>query len=368
MSLRYKGGVKLSDEVSKSWFCVFNNPEEHGFDFDPQEICDRVVNLWVDGFPTRSCAVIYCISVEGLKHLHVVLEDSKAMRFSAVKKVFPSMHIEPTKGNKEQAEDYIKKRGRWQEKGEQVLCSSSYGEIKGCQGARRDFEVVDELIKQGLTPGQIFDMNFAYRRYESMIKSAFFRFRASSVAVKRHVNVYWHVGESGSGKTYSYVEDCERLGEENVYLLNDYDNGGFDLYCAQSVLYMDEFRGQMKWSVLMNYLDGYKVQVHCRYGNGVALWDEVHITTVLPPEMVYKNMVDSNRGLDTYEQLRRRITAVVYHWFDNATGEYKKYALPMSQYVDYDNLKTVACSKILENGFFVLPDAEPNPFQFSFVK
>ena len=55
------------DEVrARSWFCVFNNPEEHGYAGTEQEICDNLVSAWVDNNPTRSCAVCYCVSADGL--------------------------------------------------------------------------------------------------------------------------------------------------------------------------------------------------------------------------------------------------------------------------------------------------------------
>ena len=63
----------LDDVRARSWFCVFNNPEEHGYVGTAQEICDNLVAAWVDEHPTRSCAVCYCVSAEGLKHCHVVL-------------------------------------------------------------------------------------------------------------------------------------------------------------------------------------------------------------------------------------------------------------------------------------------------------
>jgi len=251
------------------------------------------------------------------------------------------MHIEPTKGSKEQAEEYIQKRGKWQEKGEQVLYTARRGEIKGAQGQRRDLDIIEELLLQGMTPDEIFALSFPLRRYEKMVRQAFFDMRVKSVPPKREVSVYWHVGESGSGKTYGYVKDCELHGEDKVYLLTDYEKGGLDLYCGQPILYMDEFRGQMRFAQLMNYLDGYKVQLSCRYANAYALWDVVHITTILPPEMVYQNMVDSNRSVDTYEQLRRRIKAVIYHWKD-AEGNYHRFETPMQQYKDYETLKRQA--------------------------
>lgn len=350
----------MANDVSKSWFCVFNNPSEHGFVGTPEEIADAVAEAWVKDSPTRTCAVAYCISADGLHHCHAVLEDTKALRFSAVKKAFPAMHIEPTKGNKEQAEDYIQKRGKWQEKGEQVLYTARRGEIKGAQGQRRDLEIIEELLLQGKTPTEIFAMSLPFRKYEKMVRQAFFDMRAKAVPPKREVAVYWHVGESGSGKTYGYVQDCKTYGEDEVYLLTDYDKGGLDLYCGQRILYMDEFRGQLRFAQLMNFLDGYKVQIPCRYANGLALWDTVNITTIMPPEEVYKTMVENNRAIDTYEQLRRRITAVVYHWKD-ANGEYHSYEVPMEKYTGYADLKHEALASC-DGSFVEIQEAMDMPF------
>ena len=94
---------------------------------------------------------------------------------------------------------------------------------------------------------------------------------------------------------------------ESVYLMNDYSGGGLDLYQGEKILFMDEFRGQVRYSTLLNMLDGYRTQVHCRYNNVYALWTEVHITSVLPPEMVYNRMVTENKEVDTIQQLLRRL-------------------------------------------------------------
>lgn len=325
---------------ARSWFCVLNNPADHGFSGTPDEIAEQMKERWITDNPQRTCAVAFCVSAEGLPHCHAVFEDTKTMRFTAVQKLFPGMHIEVTKGNKDQAEDYINKRGKWQEKGENVLCVVRHGDIKGCQGRRRDFEIIDDLINQGLTPNEILEKSFSYRRYETMIKRAFFDKRMRETPILRDVKTFFHFGESGSGKTYMYVQLCEKYGADNVYLLTDYGKGGFDNYNGQPILCMDEFRGQIPFSQLMNLLDGYRVQIPCRYSNGYALWIEVHIFTVLPPEMIYKTMVEENRGIDTYEQLRRRIDFVVYHHREN--GEYKTFELPMEKYTNYDDLRRLA--------------------------
>lgn len=330
----------MSDDVSKSWFCVFNNPSEHGYDGTPAEIVDRLLNEWVDGHPTRTCAAAFCISKDGLPHIHIVLEDTKAMRFTSVKKTFPSMHIEPTKGNKNQAEDYIKKRGRFEEKGEQVIYVNQIGEIKGSQGSRRDLEIIEELILQGKTPCEIMDMSFSYRRYEKMIKDAYFAKRNKETPFVRSVTVVYHVGESGSGKTFVANKIVEKHGEDSLYFVNDYQNGGMDLYNGQPFLFMDEFRGQIPFFQLLAWLDCYKVQIHARFSNAYSLWNEVHISTVLPPENLYSNMVLENRDIDTKAQLFRRISTIVYHWKEN--DSYHSFSLPMKEYIDFKDLKNRA--------------------------
>jgi hypothetical protein len=326
----------MSDTVSKSWFCVFANPETHGYEGTAQEIVDKVIDCWMEDNPQRSCAVTYCISKDGLRHLHAVLEDTKAMRFSAVKKVYPSMHIEPTKGNKDEAEDYINKRGKFAEDGEEVIYSNRRGEIKGCQGQRRDLSVIDDMIEQGKTPNEIMGMSLSYRRYEKIIRDAYYHKRSKDTPIKREVRVYWHVGESRSGKSHEMVGLMEKHGEDNVYLVSDYKNG-FDRYNGEPYLFMDEFRGGMRYAQLLIILDGYKAQIPCRYSNAIALWNEVHITSVLPPERCYSKMVEDDRELDTVDQIKRRIDYVVYH--QKIGDDYSKVEIPMSAYTNYDEVK-----------------------------
>ena len=144
---------KENKKVSKSWFAVFNNPEEHGYGSrEPdlkgraREICERLKLEWCVT-ESRTGAWAYCIKhytghyphydetgrfvcyrlatteeekarvPPDLHHVHMVLEDSKAMRFSMVKSTYAQgMHFEGTKGNKQEAEDYIAKIGVYSEK------------------------------------------------------------------------------------------------------------------------------------------------------------------------------------------------------------------------------------------------------------
>ena len=164
----------MKDTVTKSWFAVLNNPAEHGYEGTPEEVCYRLRDEWLAGGTERTGAWAYCVSADGLPHIHMVLEDTKSMRFSAVKSSYAAgMHFEATKGSKAQAEAYIEKRPPFDEKGEKVICIVRHGEIKAAQGKRSDLDEIASLLDAGLTPEEIFQQEFRFRRYERMITAEY---------------------------------------------------------------------------------------------------------------------------------------------------------------------------------------------------
>lgn len=327
--------MEFKNEPSKSWFCEFNNPELHGFDGTPEEIVDKIIEIWTKDNPQRTCAVAYCISAKGLKHLHCVLEDKKSIRFSGIKKLFHGMNIVPTKGNKQQADDYINKRNKYAEKGEKVLLIKYHGEIQGRQGKRNDIETIEEFIQQGLTPNEIFDISLAYRKFEKITRDAYYRKRFKETPPKREISVYWHFGLSGTGKSYTYINLVEKYGEENIYMVSEYTNGFVDKYNGEPILFMDELRNEsLPYTLLLTIIGGYKSQIHSRYTNSYCLWNEVHITSIFPPDEMYKQMYLYKN--DTYEQLERRITFVIYHYKEN--GKFLTKEMTMEEYKKHTDL------------------------------
>ncbi|NLG04557.1 MAG: replication protein RepA [Clostridia bacterium] len=344
------------NEAYRSWFCVLNNPQET-YTGEAQNIAEQVLSEWVENQPTRTGAVAYCISADGLIHLHMVLEDSNKARFSAIKKAYPRAHIEPTKGNKEQAEDYINKNGKFTEKGEKVIYIAKYGQIRGVQGQRKDLNIIEDYINEGKTPTWVMKQQLAFRKYEKLINDAYYQKRNDETPFLRDVKCVWHVGSSGTGKSYYANIIVKEKGEDFIYFVTDYDTGAFDKYNGQELLFLDEFRGQIKYSKLLAMLQGYKTQIYARYSNKLALWNEVHITSVLPPERVYTRMVEENKDLDTYEQLRRRLYSIIYHW-KNDKGEYKSYEILAKEYKGLDDLK----NRALGNEFETITDQMIIPF------
>ncbi len=361
----------------RSWFCVYNNPDGvENIDINDknalEDFCDSALSKWTETRATRSGAVAICISAQGLKHFHMVFCDSNQCMFAAIKKAFPKAHIEPTMGNKQQAEDYIYKRGKWAEKGEKVLHVSISGDLLGKASVQKDTDAIEQMLAEGMNPNEIMNEAFRYRKYERMIKSAFFAKRRKDVPLKRDINVVWHTGASGTGKTYFLQELVDKYtikeknpdgtetikhdGKDDIYVMTDFKDGGLDHYCAEKVLFMDEYRSQLPYAVLLNMLNGWTVQTHARYDNSWCLWDEVHITSVFPPELCYQKMVSENQDVDTQTQLFRRINTIVYHWKDD-TG-YHQYSLPMSEYTNIFELKAKAMGQIDDDGFMKVDDYE----------
>jgi len=238
------------DTVGRSWFAVFPYPEKHGYSGSPEEICEQLKNEWIDNNSLRKGWWGYCISDKGMPHIHMVLKGSGKMRFSAVKKAYPTVHLEPTKGDKNQVLKYIKKEPPFNEKGEQVICFTSHGNIEGnkrfaLSNTNDTLLTIEMLIEEGMTPDAIMAEDIRLREKENLIRKAYFAKRYKETPPQSDVKIVWHSGESGTGKSYAYIKLCEQFADDNVYFFSDYANrgvGGFDGYGGEPILFMDELK------------------------------------------------------------------------------------------------------------------------------
>lgn len=361
------------DFSSRTWFLVINNPQNVFGNLHPEELVQTAIDTWIDGHDERTCAANYEVADTGTPHIHMVCEGRK-MRFSAIKKIFPTAHIEATQGTKEDAEDYINKKGKFSEKAHTLVVPPIYhGEIKakprgGDHSAPHGMkkaeilEAAQAMINAGSTPEEIMDAGgIQFRQYDTLIQKAYFAKRKKETPPYRKVTTYYHIGESGSGKSHTYLDLCEEKGEDKIYMMTDFSNssssfGGLDHYNGEPILFMDEFRPPFSYSMLLQMLDGYKIEIHARYANTFALWTEVHITTILPPETLYNLLVPPDqREVDPKVQLFRRLDIIVYHWIDNE--KYKTYEMSMKSYKDYaDLIRQAHVHEIEQLGFIELQD------------
>lgn len=345
-----KGGTSMSKiqstDSARSWFCVLNTPQSlFDKEMNPEQIVDVLISRWMNQNPRNTCAVNYEIGDTGNHHCHMVLCNENKIRFSTIQNTFPGIHIEPTKGSKADVESYIKKLGKFEEKAHTIVVPAKFsGVILGADNNKNMNQIYDDItvmLNAGMSPEQIMSTGLKYRKQETLIRKAYMAKRHQETPLRRQVDVYYHVGESGDGKSYTYVKLCDEYGKENVYLMTDYKNtgtGGIDYYQGERILFMDEYKGELTYSQFLVMTDQYPAQIHCRYANVYALWNEIHITSVYPPEEVYERMVNNeDRLIDTQKQLVRRLKSIIYHYKEN--GEYKTFEMPSSQYVNYNDLK-----------------------------
>lgn len=355
-----------SSETSRSWFAVFNNPQNHGYGTGIEDlherarvVCDRLKGEWCIS-DSRVGAWAYCVKhyngcfpiyedndtskkdpvayrpaitdeekaliPPDLEHVHMVLEDDKNIAFGTVKKTYAiGAHFEGTRGTKKQAEDYISKSGNYSHETrkdtglpwEEIIYVARQGDIQGRQGQRSDIEKIQAFLDQGKNPTEILSLLGAKGyKHETTIKKAFFDKRVRETAFEREVLVCWHYGESGSGKSYSRAELERSDGHDEIFYMTNFNpNTRFDGYCGQKILWIEDFKGGITHGDLLRILDRYKATFSARYANVVGLWSQVHITSIYHPIAIYHRLVgDRDKGTDVVDQLLRRITLIRYHY------------------------------------------------------
>lgn len=323
------------NDVTRSWFSVFNNPAEHGYPGEPEIVCNALMEDWVKDSTTRSGIWAYCVSENGLHHVHMVLEDKVSMRFAAIKKSYaPGAHLEPTKGTKAQAEDYIYKRYPFEEKGEKIIHIVRSGEIVGAPSTVGVMDRIAEALQNGARPSDIFDANFKNRRYAKEITAAYFALRIKETPIVREVKVHWIFGETGTGKTRTILDLHKQFGAEEVFLVADHNiNGAFDTYEGQKVLFLDDIKGDFPYRTLLQVTDCYRSMVHARFTDVPTLWKHVYITSTCSIEMIHLTMVKNPRQqLCSLDQLLRRMDDITYCYRSPTTGQNERLTVSASEY------------------------------------
>ena len=317
----------------------------------PDYLAEVFTNIWVNSGKGRKCGIVVCVSKDGLYHAHMALYSNNSTTLKNVSNILFNSHTEPQLSGKKELLAYLQKTNQHKDKGEQILYSLGLENIEDKKGSRSDLEQIGALLDAHLKPNEIMQENFAYRKYSKLIKEEYLARRIKETPLIKDMSTEWHMGDSGSGKTHEYIKLCEAFSPEDIYFCNDFENGGFDMYLengAPRILFLEELKGNsLKFSVLLSILGEYsRAQSHSRYLNTYNHWDTVIITSVYAPDEIYNFMVDeSNRHTDSFEQLIRRITKVVYHYKDG--DEYKTVSVSGAEYKNKLQLLELASIELL---------------------
>ena len=121
----------------------------------------------------------------------------------------------------------------------------------------------------------------------------------------REMEVTYIWGRTGTGKTRFVME---QQGYAAVYRVTEYEHP-FDGYAGQETLVLDEYRSQLKISELLNLLDGYPLELRCRYANKTACFTKVYIISNLSLQAQYP--IIQCEQPETWQALLRRIHHII---------------------------------------------------------
>lgn len=230
----------------------------------------------------------------GTRHLQGYVEFPQRLRLTQVKSILGDRaHLERRLGTAQQAADYCRKDGDFDE----------YGEITvSQQGKRVDLENLKEDLKSGKRMRDICDEHFgSFLKYQKGINAAKLVY-----SEKRNwkMSVIVYHGRTGSGKTRAVFDNLPD--QESIYV----HPGGawFDGYEGQPIVLFDDYAGsEFKLQYLLKLLDRYPMQVPVKGGFVSFSPKEIYITSNLNPSDWYRNA-----HVEHVNAMFRRFTNVVY--------------------------------------------------------
>lgn len=293
---------------TRKWLLTINNPADHNMD---HKNIIAILNKF-------RAVKYWCLCDEiGINtqtyHTHIFIYGNNAIEFSVVKKKFPSAHIDYCKGTCQENRDYIRKEGKY--KGstkEDTNIPETFQESGDMpverQGQRNDLIDLYDMIKSGMSNYEILEQNPEVMLHIDKVERV--RYAVMQEQFKntfRQLEVYYCYGKAGCGKTRSIME---KYGYENVSRITDYKHP-FDNYKGQDVIIFEEFRSSLKIQDMLNYLDGYPLDLPCRYNNKVACFTKVYIISNIPLNEQY---TDVQRNYEeTWKAFLRRIKQVLFY-------------------------------------------------------
>lgn len=229
----------------------------------------------------------------GTPHLQGFIQLKARCRLASVKAI-PGLgraHLEPRRGSVEEASEYCKKEGDYEE----------YG-LRGSQGKRSDLASVKASIDEGADTNTLWEEHFsAMVRYEQSFK----RYRALNRRRDPNVNleilVLW--GPTATGKSR-----FPRLMNPDLFSLPDVKLKWFDGYDGQEVVLLDDFDGKdTPVAKFLRYFDRYDVQVPIKGGFTPFIPKRIWISSNTNPDDWFPNELQVKK-----DAVRRRLTRVVH--------------------------------------------------------
>lgn len=188
------------------------------------------------------------------------------------------------------------------------------------QGERKDLIGMKEyvILNPQVSHRQMIDeFGDQYGRFHGMCAKVKEEVQCEIRKHKRKVKVLVLVGPPGIGKSHLVEESFP-----DAYKLKMGEQIWFDNYQGEEVLWLEEFRGQIKISELLQMLEGIKQQLNVKGGHTYANWTTVVITSNEEPKQWYPKVAKA-----TKEALMTRITHIIECEGTNKRTETKRIKL-----------------------------------------
>ena len=298
------------DTQSRKWLLTINNPENLGLTHD------RVKEI-IGGMKS---VLYWCMADEigqnGTYHTHIYIQSRGGIRFSSLKKKFEGAHFDMARGTALDNMHYVSKTGKWENtKKSETKVENTFEEFGDMpverQGSRNDLADLYSMIKDGMSDFDILEqMPDALANIERLDKARQVIREGEFKNHFRQLDVTYIYGDTGTGKTRGIME---QFGYSNVYRVTDYLHP-FDGYRGQDVLMFEEFRSGIPISNMLTYLDGYPLELPCRYSNKYACYTKVYIVTNVPVHDQYINIQKESHS--SWMAFLRRFNKVVHYTKD----------------------------------------------------
>lgn len=225
----------------------------------------------------------------GTKHLQGYIYFENAKSFSKIQKLLPlGTHIEKTNGTPQQASQYCKKEGKYEE----------FGTLPQPSGKRNDLMLVKEMIKDGNGMNEIIEVASNYQ----CLKTAELLLKYREQKRTWKPKVIWLWGASGSGKTKKAYDDMP-----NLYRKTNSTGKWWDGYDGHSDVLIDDLKDDspQMYSTLLELLDRYDCRVETKGGSRQFLAKRIYVTSIRDPIVMFGNY-------DYAVELKRRIDRIEY--------------------------------------------------------
>lgn len=274
-------------ESSRKFLLTINNPSDHGFTHE------RIRAILSEFSGTCYWCMCDEVGEQGTPHTHVYVVFGNSVMFDTMHKRFYGVHIDKANGSNKENRDYVRKEGKWLDDAKHETNKSEtfeeWGELPPDRTrAESQAAQIMQMVRDGKTNAEILEeCPTAYSKMSYIEQARQTLLHEQFKDKWRDLDVTYLWGEPGAGKTRSIME---QYGYSNVFRVTNYDNHPFDGYKGQDVLVFEEFRSGIKIQDMLNYLDGYPVELPCRYADKVACFTKVYLISNIPLENQYPNV------------------------------------------------------------------------------